>query len=255
MIKSRIFGLVLGGVLAASQLAAQNPVSLFPVAPVVGVDGVTTYLFRGVDVTESFAVQPWATLGLGNTGLSGSVWSSFAVADRDALVALGQRGSLDEVDLTAAYNRTSGPVAFGLGYIAYIFPASSLDYVTQEVFGTLGLAGVPLAPTVSVYYDFDGGPGSDDLDTIEGVYASFGVSNRFPIGLPLDVGANVGWTEQDALRSDVGFNDLNVWAGVPIPFQGVTVTPTVGFTHMLNGAAIDDGGESTLWAKFQLRLP
>ena len=253
--KTRIFSFVLGGMLAATQLPAQT--SLLPLAPVIGVDPVSTYLFRGVDVTEAAAIQPWATLGLGNTGLSASVWSSFAVADRDAAVALGQRGSLDEVDLTAAFSRTAGPVAFGLGYIAYIFPASSLDYVTQEVYGTLGLAGLPVTPSLSVYYDFDDGPDAEsgNLDTIEGTYASLGLARSFPIGLSLDVGANLGWTDQAALREESGFNDFNVWAGVPIPFQGLTVTPTIGFTQLLEGAFIDDDGESTVWAKIQLRLP
>ena len=256
--KSRILSFVLGGVLCASQLPAQSSFSLVPLAPVVGVDLVSTYLFRGVDVTEGPAVQPFASLGLGNSGLSIGVWSSFAIADRGETVALGApKGSLDEVDITAAFNRTFGPAAVGVGYIAYLFPAESQDYKTQEVFGTLGLPGLPLAPTVSVFYDFDGGADreADDIDSIEGVYALFGIGQRFGIGLPLDVGANVSWTEQEALRGDVGFNDLNVWAGVPIPFQGLTVTPTVGFTHLLNGALIDDEGESTLWAKIQLRLP
>ena len=94
-----------------------------------------------------------------------------------------------------------------------------------------------------------------NLDTIEGTYASFGLARSFPIGLSLDVGANAGWTNQAALREESGFNDINVWAGVPIPFQGLTVTPTVGFTQLLEGAFIDEDGESTVWAKIQLRLP
>ena len=254
----RTLSFVFGGLLCASQLAAQSSFSLLPVAPTVGADAVSTYLFRGVDVTEAPAIQPFATLGFGNSGLTASIWSSFALADRDEVVPLGfARGSLDEVDLTAAYSRAAGPVSFGAGYIAYIFPAGSLDYVTQEVYGTLGAAGIPLAPTLSVYYDFDDGVDAEDgnLDTIEGVYAQLGVSQRFPIGLPLDVGANVSWTEQEALRAESGFNDFNVWAGVPIPFQGITIVPTVGFTQLLEGALIDDEGESTLWAKIQLRLP
>jgi uncharacterized protein (TIGR02001 family) len=250
--KVTILALALGGMLGATQAAAQSPVSLFPIAPVVGVDLASTYLFRGVDVTDAPALQPWATVGLGNTGLSAGVWSSFAVADRDEV------GALDEVDLTAAYNRTAGPVAFGLGYIAYIYPSSTLDYTTQEVFGTLGLAGLPLTPALSVFWDFDGGDDADDNDVVEGVYASLGVTRSFPIGLPLDLGANIGWTDQDALRSDPGFNDVNVFAGIPIPFQRLTVTPTVGFTHLFEESAYDFDGESsksTLWAKIQLRLP
>jgi hypothetical protein len=259
--KVKLAVLALGGLLGASQSSAQ--VSLFPLAPVVGVDLASTYVFRGIDVTDAPALQPWATLGLGNTGLSASVWSSFAVTGRDEAVPYASsitRGGVDEVDLTAAYSRTSGPVSFGLGYIAYLFPASQLDYMTQEVYGTLGLAGLPVTPALSVYWDFDGGPDgdADDPDTIEGVYASLGLTRSFAIGLPLDVGANIAWTDQEALRAESGLNDVNVFAGIPIPFQGLTVTPSVGFTHLFEDSAYSFDGESSndiFWAKIQLRLP
>lgn len=238
--KRLIVGLIAGGVAVAgaSPLSAQFN---------LGADLVSSYVFRGYDVTDGPAIQPWGSVTLGATGLTATVWSSFAIAGRDEQRALGgaiSRGGADEVDLTLAYSRVAGPVSFGLGYVAYIFPASELDYTTQEVFGTLGLANVPFTPTFSLYYDFDGGDDPDDPDTIEGLYLSAGVSRSVPVGLPLNVGASIGFSDQEVLRLTDSFepNDINVFAGVPIPFGRLTVTPTLRYTQLLGGKVVESDG-------------
>jgi hypothetical protein len=244
-------------VLSAALLAAPWQATAQTLNPTVAADVVTTYMFRGVDVSHAPALQPWATVALGSTGLSATAWGSFAFSDRDHVLPYSSSltaGGADEIDLIAAYARTSGPVSYGLGYIAYLFPASQLDYTTQELYGTLGLA-VPFAPTLSVYYDFDG---TDELDLVEGVYASLGAARSIPVGLPLDIGASVGWTDQEALRPDPGFHDLNLSVGVPIPVSGLLLTPSVGYTHLLHGSAYIVRGETRddkLWAKVQVKLP
>lgn len=246
--KRLIVGLIAGGVAVAgaSPLSAQFN---------LGADLVSSYVFRGYDVTDGPAIQPWGSVTLGATGLTATVWSSFAITGRDERQGLGgiiTRGGADEVDLTVAYSRSAGPINFGLGYIAYLFPASELDYTTQEVFGTLGLAEVPLTPTVSLFYDFDGGDDADDPDTIEGVYLNAGLAHSLAIGLPLNLGANVGFTNQGALRGDptghegLEAHDFNLSAGVPIPFGPVTITPALRFTQMFGNDLIED--DNVFWA-------
>ena len=239
--KRPMMGLLVGGmvVAAASPAAAQFT---------AGADLVSTYVFRGYDVTDGVAIQPWGSVALGATGLSATVWSSFAVQGREEMRGLGggiTRGGADEVDLTLAYNRSAGPLSFGLGYIAYFFPASELDYTTQEVFGTVGLAGLPLTPAVSLFYDFDGqDPDDDDADEIEGLYLNAGVTHSLPVGLPLNLGANIGFSNQEALRLTDSFepNDINLSVGTPIPFGPVTFTPTVRYTWLLGGDEVESDG-------------
>lgn len=252
---------VLAGALALSAvpLRAQDagPVSLFPLDLAVAVDPVSTYVFRGVDVTHAPAIQPWASLSLGNTGLSLTAWGSFAASERSELVPYSgsvTRGGLDEVDLVLGYSRAAGPVSIGAGYIAYFFPADQLDYLTQEVYGSLGLSSVPLAPTLTVYYDFDDGPASGDLDAVQGIYATLGAMRSIPVGLPLDLGLTLGYTDQEALRADAGLNDLNLSAGIPIPFQGATVTPTLGYTRLFEDSAYAPNGDDVVWAKISIKL-
>ncbi|MBW3629699.1 MAG: hypothetical protein KY464_10425 [Gemmatimonadetes bacterium] len=252
--KSKLIVLALGTsmTLGSSPGAAQAILD-----PTIGVDLVSSYIFRGVDVTHAPAVQPFATIALGSSGFSASAWGSFAGADRGENLPYSTsvtRGGADEVDLIAAFSRAMGPASLGLGYIAYIYPASQQDYVTQEIYGSLGLA-VPFAPTLTVNYDFDG---TDGVDAIEGVYASLGATRSIPVGLPLDLGASIGWTDQTALRAESGFNDFNIAAGVPIPFGGIVVTPTLGYTHLFKGSAYLVGtanSDDTVWAKIQVKLP
>ncbi len=241
---------------AALPAQERAPVTPLPLGATVAADVVSSYVFRGVDVTDAPAVQPWATLSLGNTGLSVTAWASFAATGRDETVPYSTtltRGGTDEVDLSAAFSRAVGPVAAGAGYIVYIYPAEQQDYVTQEVYGSLGLASVPFAPTLSVFYDFDGG-GAGDVDTIEGLYASLGAARSIPLGTPLDLGASIGYTDQEALRADAGFNDVNVSAGIAIPFRGLTITPSLAYTHLFDGSAYAPDGDDTVWGKLQFKL-
>jgi hypothetical protein len=243
-------------------LAAQDSAfSPLPIGVTIAADVVSSYVFRGVDISDAPAIQPWATLSFGSTGLSATAWSSFAIVDRDELVPYSSSltgEGVDEVDLTAAYGRTVGPITFGLGYIAYIYPSDQQDYVSQEVYGTLALSSVPFAPTVAAYYDFDETDNAaDDPDTIEGAYVSLGVARSLPLAQPIDFAASVGWTNQEALRPDPGINDLNLSLGVPVAFgdAGVTFTPAVGVTRILaDSSPYGDDAEDTFWAKVQLRL-
>lgn len=252
---------VLAGALAlgALPLHAQDdgPLSPLPLELTVAVDPVSTYVFRGVDVTHAPAIQPWATLSLGNSGLSVTAWGSFAASERSELVPYSgsvTRGGVDELDLVVGYSRAAGPVSIGAGYIAYLFPADQLNYLTQEVYGSVGLGSLPLAPTVTVYYDFDDGPTSGNVDAVEGAYATLGLARSIAVGLPLDLGVTLGYTDQEALRADAGLNDLNLAAGIPIPFQGATVTPTLGYTRLFEDSAYAPDGDNVVWAKISIKL-
>ncbi|HVH12145.1 MAG TPA: TorF family putative porin, partial [Longimicrobium sp.] len=197
---------------------------------------------------------PWATVSLGSTGVSLTAWASFAVTDRDRIVPYSTtltRGGTDEVDLTAAFSRAVGPVAVGAGYIAYIYPSDEQAYTTQEVYGTLGLATVPL--TLSVFYDFDGGD-AGNVDAIEGLYASLSVARSIPVGVPLVVDASIGYTDQEALRADAGLNDASVSLATAIPVGRFVITPAIVYTRLFDGAVVAEDGDDTVWARLQLKL-
>lgn len=244
----------LPAVLAAQE--GEAPASPRPLGLTVAVDAVSTYAFRGVDVTGVPAVQPWATLSLGSTGLSLTAWGSWAVRDRVARLPYSTvltRGDADEADLTAAFSRAVGPAALSAGYVAYLYPQQG--YTTQEVYAGIGLPTAPLAPALAISYDFDGTDGPDGgLDAVKGAYVSLSASQRLPVRVPLDATAALGWTNQAALRSGAGVNDAALSLGAALALGPVTVTPAAGYAHLFRGSAYYDGGaRHTFWVKVQVK--
>ena len=234
-------------------LRAQDPerVSPLPVGVSVTADLVSTYVFRGLDITGGPAFQPSATLSLGSTGLSVTASGSFALTGRDRLVPLSDevtRGGSDELDFVAAFARPAGPLSLEVGYSAYYYPSSQQDYVTHEVYGTVGLDSLPLAPALAVYYEL----GTED--PAEGFYASLEVSRSVRAGLPLelDLGASLGYTNQEALRPGPGFHDASVSLGTDLAFGRLTVTPGVTYSRRFGGSAF--GRDDVLWAAVQATM-
>lgn len=237
----------------AEAQATKGPLSHHPLGFSVGVDAVSTYAFRGVDVTDGVALQPWAAVAVGGTGLSVGAWGSWAL-DRDAPLPYSPtltRGDADEIDLTVSFSRPTGPVSVSAGYIAYVYPG--LDYTTQEVYAGVGLPAVPL--TLTAFYDFDG---TDDParnpDTVEGAYVALSARQRIDVGTLLDAAASVGWTNQNALRVDPGMNDAAASLAAPIAVGPVTVTPAVGWSHLFDGSSYAAGVDDTWWVKLQVKL-
>lgn len=114
----------------------------------VGVDFASRYVWRGLEFSDSPAVQPYAELTLGNFTLG--AWASYETGGQ----VVGQ-----ELDLYASY--AFGPVS--LGFIDYAFPvdgASDGYFKIQNHVGeaTLGFDGVEKFPLtamigVNVYND------------------------------------------------------------------------------------------------------
>lgn len=245
--------------LCPAPLAAQDATpSSSPFAPRLraGIDAVSTYAFRGVDVTGGAAVQPWASLALGRSGLTLGAWGSWAVADRGGRVPYGDsltRGDMDEIDLTAAVSRAAGPLALSAGYVAYVYPA--LGYTTQEVYAGVAVPSLPLSPGVTAYYDVDGTDDpARDPDTVEGAYVALSAAQRIELGVAVDAAGSLGWTNQAALRGDPGLNDAGLSLAVPLPAGRVTVTPAAGWARRFAGAPYADGAEDTFWARLQVTL-
>lgn len=152
---------------------------------------VNRYLFRGADLTPASAAgtksglmfQPGLTLTTGP--MSFAFWNSAS-----------DLGTFDEMDFTASYAGSIGPVGLSAGMTAYTYPG--LAMATQGVFGTLevfGTVGVDVltSPSLGIYYDLV-------LDTLYGELGlghSFGIVKGFDVALALKAGYTF-------LPSDIG---------------------------------------------------
>ena len=152
-----------------------------------GVDFVSQYVFRGISFADN-AVQPLAELSYGNFTVGG--WFSTGVGENS--VAGG-----DEFDLYAGYSvPLNSSISLDLGATYYHFPQGGSFFETDggnagsyEVSASVGFGDVPLAPSVTAYYDF-----TFEAFTLEG-----SVGHSFAIGenQSFDLGLTVGLVDAD----------------------------------------------------------
>ena len=151
----------------------------------IGADVVSEYVFRGQSFGQE-SLQPFAEVSYGNF-TAGSWFSTGFGADSEL--------SGDELDLYAGYSvPLEGDISLDLGATYYHYPQGGALFETEngnagsyEVSASVGFGAVPLAPSVTAYYDF-----TLEAFTLEGA-ASYSV----PVAekLSLDLGGTVGLVE------------------------------------------------------------
>jgi hypothetical protein len=223
-----------GTLLAAGPAAGQVSLTL-------GVDPVSHYVWRGADLLDGGvgALQPWAAIDLGDTGLSVGLWSSFGLLDRSN--GSFPRSELDEFDISLDFARDVGEFALGAGLIHYSFIGvegyPDRGSTTHEIYLGAGLNSLPFAPMLTGYYDFNLG---------DGFYLSLAGEQELPVGIPLNLQLSAGYMDQPGYRPEAGISDLNVALALPLALGSLEVTPLAAFTHAPSSGEYLDA-KSTFW--------
>ena len=195
------------------------------------VAALSSYVWRGQTLNDEMVVQPSLTASKGGFALN--AWANYNVAG-------AYEGEFSEVDLTASYSKTLGPVALGVGIVQYTFPNQTLAVEdgedvaypgTVEVYMSAGLPDVPLAPTLTVYRD---------VDEIDGTYGMLGVGHSFELtekaSLALSASLGAGDADYNAGYfgvDDAALNDLTVGAALPIAvLENWTVKPAISYVYL-----------------------
>ena len=204
-----------------------------PLWPTVSLDTsfFSKYVWRGLVLTDGPVWQPSVTAEW--QGLSLNVWGNLDFDDVNHL-----SGEFNEVDWTLGYeHQIVGPLSGSLGLIVYEFPNTAFKTTTEI---TTGLAlDVPLAPSLTAYFD---------VDQTDGVYLLAEVAHS--IELPkfaenvtaaVDLGAGLGWGSAKNNASYFGVKsaavtDYYLSVGLPIAIgDHLTITPSVKYTSIVNG--------------------
>lgn len=189
----------------------------------VSVDYFDHYMFRGVPLLgDNEVLNPHVTFSSGNFnayyyGYFGDVPADFTFS--------GEEVSYHEDDFGADYTFALGE-KFGLtvGIVSYMYTSEvTAEYGFEDTYELYGIAAwdVPLAPTISYY---------QDMDAVEGAYATFGISHSFPLGTKasLDfaaaVGFDFGYNLTEGYAADLGLDESNgdlndVLIGLSVPVQ------------------------------------
>ncbi len=189
------------------------------------VDWVSRYVWRGFDLADNRScVQPQVTFALGSSGFSVNLWANFCLEDRFLTK------DFDEIDFTLIYAIPTGAaVSLEAGLICYAFyaaPGFTLKNNTSpEIYLKGGLPELPLAPTLTVYYDLNLG---------SGLYANLAVSQPLAIapGVTLGLSAALGFNSRQYIAGS-GFSDLSFGGALPLNLGRATLTPYLRYSLTL----------------------
>ena len=195
------------------------------------VAALSSYVWRGQTLNDKPVVQPSLTVGQGGFALN--AWSSYNIDG-------AYQGDFSEMDLTASYAKSVGPVTLGGGVVQYTFPNQTLAVEdgedmaypgTVEVYASAGLPDVPLAPTLTAYRD---------VDEIDGTYGMLAVGHSFELAekVSLSLSASLGAADADYNAGyfgvdDAALNDLTVGAALPFAvLENLTVKPAISYVYL-----------------------
>ncbi len=183
-----------------------------------------TYVWRGQQLSDAVVIQPSASITDGPFGFS--LWGNY---DTDL-------ETLNETDVTLSYSRSIGQANLSLGYVYYGLEGAD---DTQEIFATVGASTI-LAPSLTVYYDFDEG---------DGFFATLAAGHTFklPRDISLKLGASVSYDGGNAIMgADEQGDALNefyngeAWLSLSVPLGlGTSIEPRVAYSFPLSSAAGD----------------
>ncbi len=227
--------------------AAASGQEASPVSAALDVPVLSSYVWRGQTLSDRPVIQPGLTVA--KNGFSLNAWSSFNLDGP-------YQADFSEVDLTASYSQSVGPVTLGGGMIQYLFPNQTLAVEdgedtavagTAEVFASASLPEVPLAPALTVYYD---------VDEIDGFYGTLAVGHTFELTekIGLAVSASLAAADGDYNAGYFGvdeaaLNDGNVGLSLPVAvLDNLTLKPAVNYIFFPD-SEIRDGAEAVYGEK------
>ncbi len=218
------------------------------------VDVMSTYVWRGQKLSNSWVVQPSVALTYGVFGAN--LWANY---DADSLIDEGDgHGEVTETDLTLSYTRSLDKWTFGAGYIYYALNGLN---DTQELYLSVSYDAI-IRPSLTVYYDFDEGKGAF-------VVASIGRSIEVARDISLNLGASASFNIENrvmGLDKDgdefSNFYSAELSASVTIPvWKAVTVTPKIAYSFPISNdaedaieAISDDGDKDVFYGGINMTL-
>ncbi len=262
-----LLGMAVLGILLASparEAAAQTEVG-------AQLDLFSAYVWRGLSLTNKPVAQPdvWVSFPAGNASITVGGWANVELGKYDDPEDdISESGGLSAFNLAefnpyAEVGFSTGKASITGGIIGYIYPndlddAANPDFAldsesnTWEIYGIVGFD-LPLAPELSLYYDFD---------KVKGAYLEGAVSHSLPLGEThtLDLGGLVGLNlgqgfspdDESFNFEDDGLTHVDFSAAVPLTAGVFSITPLLhlqisGDEFTKFHSPTSDGSDFKLW--------
>jgi hypothetical protein len=225
-----ILGVCIGSVAKAADEINSQP----PLGVEVKLDYVSKYIWRGQNLNDRSAFQPYVSLS--KYGFTGSIW-----ATQDWTNVNGHSGNFTQINSTLDYTNAFPGVDglnWSVGVIDYDFPHTRTAN-TVEIYGGLTFTALPLSPSIKVYRD---------VDEIKGAYYQLGIGKTIERAITwndnycsdLALGASIAYGNSAYNKgyfhtvNGGGFNDLTLTAALPTPLgKGWVIRPSINYATML----------------------
>jgi hypothetical protein len=199
----RLSCLLLGTALAFSSCASLKGPPTLTTNTVLS----TQYNFRGVPKDARGVIMADATVAAavaqGGTA-SATVWGNMGLSDEtgDAVFPDDNAREFTEIDGIVDYARTIGVISASFGLINYNFPNVGAES-TSEVYAGARWDGLPLHPSLKVFYDFD---------SFGGFYIQGDISHLFTFNekTTLEAGITLGWMSDEQAKGYFAINESGV---------------------------------------------
>lgn len=201
--------LLLPSIVSAEELSISADTSLW-----------SRYMWRGLRFSDGAVIQSSVTGAM--YGFSASIWTNYDL----------RAGKINEIDPTISYSADYQGVTWGAGWTHFGVIDGEDD---DELYISASLASLPLAPTLTCYWDVDLGTG---------VYLQGSVSHSFDLSdrISLTFSGAAGYVVDDSYMgvnaegvefADWFSGDLQVSLPVVL-YPGVTLQPKAGYSFPLS---------------------
>ncbi len=196
---------------------------------------LSSYVGRGVTLTNRPVLQPDASLRIGNDRFAGvfTAWANVEPAryrgTNELSQSLGNESGPSEVDLTAEFDGALGPAAVAFGTIGYVFPndaGSTSAANTLELFARIDRPGVVKSRLA----------GYLDVQKIEGAYLEGALAWTPPLHASWtpELGLTAGWSAGQEVHSgqlatfaEAGLTHVDLSATSSFVLGAATLSPSV----------------------------
>lgn len=193
-------GLAVAVVVGAGPAAAQAT---------IGVDAAVNsqYVWRGLTFSNKPVLEPDVWLSL--SGFTAGAWANIDPAKctgaDDVCETGGARTGIAEIDYWLEYGRSLGTASVKVGWVAYTFNKDNVGGIdntfnTSEIYGSVSLGGMPVTPSLGIWYD---------IDNVKGAYLEGGLSYGLKASpaLTITLAGKAGFSAgQEVSASDPGAN-------------------------------------------------
>lgn len=199
------------------------------------------YLWRGFNLSEAQPVLQGG-VDLSTHGFTLSFWSNVQLSNGNDVVNevdFLPSNEVTETDIVLDYTHEFDILSISVGDIFYNFNGAGAS--THELYLGLALDTI-LAPSFTVYYDWDLANASDEDYEGNGLYYTFGVSHGFDLmeNLALGLGATVAYNDESPYVSNSYSDWHNYELSASVDYavtDQISVTPSFLFSEGISDDA------------------